>query len=182
MHNYTDERVMGTKASLDEYGRFVMSADEAVEMMLEGKDISGAYILEGTDVISYNEHCSSMGMHPINVYKELDVELEEFHGENCETWFIPWEYTIHDMKEYVLGLCDTDIERERVCEEMVLFEERGMIPMLRYIRYMIDVMKEHNVVWGVGRGSSVSLYTLFVMGLHKVDSIEYELDYMEFFK
>jgi DNA polymerase III alpha subunit len=43
-------------------------------------------------------------------------------------------------------------------------------------------MKERNIVWGVGRGSSVASYVLFLIGTHKVDSVKYELDFNEFLK
>jgi DNA polymerase III alpha subunit len=38
------------------------------------------------------------------------------------------------------------------------------------------------VLWGVGRGSSVASYCLYILGVHKVDSIKYELDIHEFLK
>ena len=30
-----------------------------------------------------------------------------------------------------------------------------MIPLLRYMCYLVDFMRENNIVWGVGRGSQV---------------------------
>ena len=43
-------------------------------------------------------------------------------------------------------------------------------------------MRKNNIVWGVGRGSSVSSYVLFLMGVHKVDSMKYNLDIKDFLK
>jgi DNA polymerase III alpha subunit len=43
-------------------------------------------------------------------------------------------------------------------------------------------MRENDIVWGVGRGSSVASYTLYLIGVHKIDSIKYELDINEFLK
>jgi len=43
-------------------------------------------------------------------------------------------------------------------------------------------MRKNNLVWGVGRGSSVSSYLLYLIGVHKVDSYKYRLDIKEFLK
>ena len=57
-----------------------------------------------------------------------------------------------------------------------------MIDLLCYLKYLVDTMREHNIVWGVGRGSSVASYCLYLLGVHKIDSIKYELDIREFLK
>ena len=57
-----------------------------------------------------------------------------------------------------------------------------MYNLLRYMCYLVDFMRENNIVWGVGRGSSVSSYVLFLIGIHKVNSIQYDLDYKEFLR
>jgi DNA polymerase III alpha subunit len=43
-------------------------------------------------------------------------------------------------------------------------------------------MRDNNIVWGVGRGSSVASYVLYLLGIHKIDSIKYNLSPDEFFK
>lgn len=70
----------------------------------------------------------------------------------------------------------------RVWEELDEFKERGMHNLLRYMIYLVDFMRENNIVWGVGRGSSVSSYVLYLIGIHKVDSIKYGLDINEFLR
>ena len=48
--------------------------------------------------------------------------------------------------------------------------------------YFVELMRENDVVMGVGRGSSVDSYVLYLLGVHKIDSIKYNLDYREFFR
>jgi DNA polymerase III alpha subunit len=48
--------------------------------------------------------------------------------------------------------------------------------------YIIDTMRKNNIVWGVGRGSSVASYILYLLGVHKVDSVKYNLHIEEFLK
>jgi len=50
------------------------------------------------------------------------------------------------------------------------------------LKYLVDVMKENHVIWGVGRGSSVASYVLYLLGVHRIDSIYYELDPAEFLR
>ena len=57
-----------------------------------------------------------------------------------------------------------------------------MITLLKYLKYLVDTMRENKIVWGVGRGSSVASYVLYLIGVHKIDSIKYELDIKEFLK
>ena len=44
------------------------------------------------------------------------------------------------------------------------------------------MLRENNRVWGVGRGSSVSSFCLFLIGVHKINPMLYDLDYKEFLR
>ena len=78
--------------------------------------------------------------------------------------------------------CATDEQRIRVCDEYQLFNDRRMIPVLRHLIYMVDHLRSQNVVWGVGRGSSVSSYVLFLIGINRIDPLKFDLDVSEFLK
>lgn len=114
---------------------------------------------------------------------EIDpnVDLKFFDEANQCNWFMPEEYC-PNLIEHLYGLCNTDIERNRVSEELDLFIQHGMLDLLFYLKYLVDTMRENNIVWGVGRGSSVASYVLYLLGVHKVNSIKYELDIKEFLK
>jgi DNA polymerase III alpha subunit len=47
---------------------------------------------------------------------------------------------------------------------------------------MVDVMSEKSLVWGVGRGSSTASYVLYLIGVHSINSIKYDIPIEEFFK
>jgi DNA polymerase III alpha subunit len=57
-----------------------------------------------------------------------------------------------------------------------------MIIVLKFLKYLVDVCNTNNIVLGVGRGSSVASYCLYLLGVHCIDSIKYELDIKEFLK
>jgi DNA polymerase III alpha subunit len=80
------------------------------------------------------------------------------------------------------GLCETDEQRDRVSQELELYIKHGMYDVLHVMKYIVDTLRANNIVWGVGRGSSVASYVLYLIGVHKVDSIKYKLPIEEFFK
>jgi len=63
-----------------------------------------------------------------------------------------------------------------------MFQERDMFMILRYLKYLVDTMRKHNIVWGVGRGSSVASYVLYLLGVHRINSLHYDLSIDEFLK
>ena len=107
---------------------------------------------------------------------------EEFDTYMRTNWYMPEDYKNLDIETYLLSLCITDKEKTRVKEELVLFKKYEMINLLKFLKYLVDFMRNHNILWGVGRGSSVASYSLYLLGVHKVDSIKYELDIAEFLK
>ena len=115
-------------------------------------------------------------------YVEENLSVEEFDHRNQQHWFMPEEYKQLDIAKYVLDLCITEAELQRVGEELLLYQERNLFNLLRYLKYLVDVMKSNQLIWGVGRGSSVASYVLYLLQVHRVDSMFYELDPREFLR
>jgi DNA polymerase III alpha subunit len=101
---------------------------------------------------------------------------------DTNNWFIPREYKDLDIAEYCINQCKTDEELERVALELQLFQDNNMITVLKAMKYVVDTLRANNVVWGVGRGSSVASYVLHIIGVHKINSIKYNIPIEEFFK
>jgi len=100
---------------------------------------------------------------------------------NSNNWFIPNEYC-PNLVEMLYGMCITDEQKKRVTQELELYIKHKMYDVLHVMKYIVDTLRANNVVWGVGRGSSVASYVLYLIGVHKVDSIKYNLPIEEFFK
>ena len=100
---------------------------------------------------------------------------------DIEKWFIPGEYAEMDIEEFLVDICPEQ-NYDRLISELQLFRDRKMIPMLCAMKYIVDTLRKNNVVWGVGRGSSVASYVLFLLGVHRIDSVKYRLPIEEFFK
>ncbi len=96
-------------------------------------------------------------------------------------WFIPKEYKDMDIEAFLVNQCPKE-NYDRLIKELDLYRKNDMVPVLRAMKYIVDTLRSNNVVWGVGRGSSVASYVLFLLGVHKIDSVKYNLPIEEFFK
>ncbi len=100
---------------------------------------------------------------------------------NKDYWFIPSEYKNMDIEGFLVSQCPKE-NYERLVLELELYQQHGMIPVLKTMKYIVDTLRKNNILWGVGRGSSVSSYVLYLIGIHKIDSVKYKLPIEEFFK
>jgi DNA polymerase III alpha subunit len=100
---------------------------------------------------------------------------------NYKHWFVPKQHC-PNLVEMLYGMCKTEEEKNRVSQELELYIKHGMIDILHVMKYVVDVLRDNNIVWGVGRGSSVASYVLFLIGVHRIDSLKYDIPINEFFK
>jgi DNA polymerase III alpha subunit len=82
----------------------------------------------------------------------------------------------------IYGMCSTKEQTDRVSEELEAFIQHNMLDLLYVLKYIVDTLRANNVVWGVGRGSSVASYVLYLIGVHRIDSLKYNLDWQEFLR
>jgi len=167
---------------LDKYSRQVLSEEQACAMLYSDPTLDVANLcLE--DVTKFNG--ASKKLHLNTMLTQLDdlgIDIDEYHKRNQSNWHMPEKYKQLDIAEYLLKLCTTDAELQRVGAELLLYQEREMFDLLRFLVYIVDVMREQDIVWGVGRGSSVASYVLYLIGVHKIDSLYYDLDIAEFLR
>jgi len=134
------------------------------------------------DIDKFNAAMQDQHLPELTKYIALDVDQKTFDGALQSEWFMPDEYKTLNVHNYVLTKCNTQEETARCAEELAEFEGRGMKLLLQYMIYLVDFMRENDIVWGVGRGSSVASYVLYLIGVHKIDSIKYDLDWREFLR
>lgn len=142
--------------------------------------IKGLYNF-GTDILKYSVTDADIAM-----YKDI-IESEKFdytipkNKIDPTNWFMPKEYKDMDIESYLVEICPQE-NYERLITELQEYRQRNLLPLLRQMKYIIDTLRANNIVWGVGRGSSVASYVLFLLGVHKIDSVKYKLPLDEFFK
>ena len=152
-----------------------MLTNNTDENLIEG------VLRHGPDILA---HCQTSA----DIQKYLDrIAFEHLNypipPTNIDTtrWFIPDDY-YPNLTEMLYGMCETADQRSRVSQELELYIKHGMYDILHVMKYIVDTLRANNIIWGVGRGSSVASYVLFLIGVHKIDSIKYNLPIEEFFK
>jgi len=169
----------------DELGIPRFSNRDLVDMIYSGHADKVHVVLcdVDDDVDRFNAAMEEQGLPKLQKYIPLDVDQKTFDGACQSEWFMPQEYKELDVYSFVMNKAGDDLaELERVEEELAQFKVRGMNNLLRYMIYLVDFMRENGIVWGVGRGSSVASYVLYLIGVHRIDSIQYGLDWREFLR
>ena len=168
---------------LDNKNRYISNENTGVEMLYKSKALSNAEFEYTNDIQQFQEFAHEMDINLLKI-----IGGEDF--DRINTYNIPEHYKNLDVKEYVSKLVesksgDSDISvkaKARVEMELTMFEERGLFPVIQILIYIVDTMRKHSLVWGVGRGSSVASYVLYILNVHKINSLKYNLDIKEFLK
>lgn len=169
----------------NKFGEMIFAEDDLCDLLMQGvdqKSLNGLLVDPPVDL-----ETAALILENIPLFVEYDHRVEELSKEQFDhrkqnTWFMPDEYKNLDIAEYVLNLCQGDAELQRVGAELLLFQERNLFDLLKYLKYLVDLMKEHRLIWGVGRGSSVASFVLYKLGVHKINSLYYDLDPAEFLR
>lgn len=171
--------------NINEYGAVFLTPEELFEGIYANKikNFDNIYLDEKT-VTQFNtaKNINKDNFENLSVYTIPTVGIKEFDKINQDNWFIGEYYKDMDINKWLLDRCLTEIETNRVTMELNLFAQHNMMTVLKYLKYLVDNMRQHNVMWGVGRGSSVASYCLYLIGIHKINSIKYNLDINEFLK
>ena len=167
----------------DQYGQTYTTSNELCDLLYKNPSLDIS-LFQVEDSIEYNRSVAELHaeLDLLDSYHNISQTVEEFDSILQRNWRMPKEYKDLDIAAYVLSLCKEEHELQRVGEELILYQERNLFDLLRYLKYLVDTLRKNNVVWGVGRGSSVASYVLFLIGVHKIDSLYYNLNIDEFLK
>ena len=169
----------------DNFGQSYVSSTELCELLYKNPDLDlNKFFVQDWD--QYNTAVK-------NTFSELplvqeyhpypdDYSVDKFHETKQNLWTMPDEYKKLDIAQWLLDQCKNDVELQRVGQELLLYQERNLFPLLQQLKYLVDTWRTNNVVWGVGRGSSVASYALYLIGVHRINSIYYDLDIEEFLR
>jgi len=154
----------------NKFGEIVYNIEDVVDLIMKQQTTAGITV-DGTVQLK-------------DTSPETDVSLsvDEYDLMNQHNWLMPEEYKELDIAQHIIDCCKTDAEIQRAGQELLMFQERNLFNLLKYLKYLVDTMRSNNVIWGVGRGSSVASYVLYLLGVHRIDSMYYDLDPGEFLR
>jgi DNA polymerase III alpha subunit len=167
----------------NKFGELIYSEKDICNLLMQGYDVSElqSMIVDGTvDLSKWPEIVDPVP--ELQQQRLHSCSVPEFHAQQQQHWHMPNLYKNLDIAEHVLSLCQTQEQLQRCGQELLIYQEKNLFDLLRYLKYLVDTMRAHDIIWGVGRGSSVSSYVLYKLGVHRIDSLYYNLDIREFLR
>ena len=127
---------------MNQNNQCVLNEQDVVTAWLKDRDITMAVFDEPEPIQQYNDWCFA---------QDIDATIqtmEEYTGddyvEHCvSNWNLPDEYRTFSVHQYCLDKCDTPEKQQRIALELGEFEKRGMIPVLIFLKYLVDTCKEN---------------------------------------
>jgi hypothetical protein len=167
---------------LDKYSNPVFNEQDLFDALYKGHQLSVNDTMLVERSSSVKELENQIGFKFLEPY-ETHFEINDYDSACQSNWNMPDEYKTLDIEKWIIKQAPPwDPQATRVAEELAAFKERNMLDLLRWLKYFVDTMRNNNIVWGVGRGSSVASYVLYLIGVHKIDSVKYNLDWQEFLR
>ena len=167
----------------NKFGELIYSDSDVIDLVMQGHDpaVFAGMIVDATvDLGRWPDWADDVP--GLQQQRFHTCSVPEFHAQQQQHWHMPDSYKNMDIAEHVLGLCESEAELQRCGTELLLYQERGLFDLLRYLAYLVDVMRQNAIIWGVGRGSSVSSHVLYLLGVHRINSLYYNLDIQEFLR
>lgn len=166
---------------LDKFSQPIFEDQDVFNALYEnGLDFLDKLIAEDSPEIEKLIHTSGLS---VLTTQHIDYaqDPKDFDAVHQRNWFMPDEYKKMDIEGFLVHHCPKE-HYQRLIEELQEYRARNLLDLLRWLKYFVDTCRKNEVVWGVGRGSSVASYVLFLIGVHRIDSIKYNLDWREFLR
>jgi len=167
----------------NKFGELVFSESDVIELVMQGQDLAMLDNMIVDNTVNLDRWPDFLNPMPkVKQQRFHTCSVPEWHVQQQQCWHMPDKYKTMDIAAHILSLCDTQEQLQRCGTELLLFQERNLFDLLRYLNYLVDTMQQNHIIWGVGRGSSVASYVLYKLGVHRIDSMFYNLDIAEFLR
>jgi len=169
---------------LDKYSNPIFNEQDLFDALYKGHKFNPADIIfveeRNFEVLQFEGSLGFRFFEPIN---SPTLTSEQVDTAYQEQWNMPPDYKTLDIEKWLVEQCPPwDPQATRLQEELEAYKARNMLDLLRWLKYFVDTCEKEGVVWGVGRGSSVASYVLYLIGVHSIDPIKYNLDWHEFLR
>jgi DNA polymerase III alpha subunit len=167
----------------NKFGELIFSESDVVDFVMQNNDTISFDGMIVDNSVKLDDWPNFLNLVPdFQKQRFHNCSVPEWHAQQQSNWHMPDEYKNLDIAQHVLNLCQSDAELQRCGHELLLYQERDLFDLLRYLTYLVDVMSKNSIVWGVGRGSSVASYVLYKLKVHRIDSMYYDLAPEEFLR
>ena len=167
----------------DKFGRISVTESQLCDVLYSDPTVDlSLFLVENPEIFNQSVIANHYEIPLLEKYHDLEIDIHQFDRKNQAQWHVPDEYLEMDIAKWLLDQCKTEPQLQRVAQELLIFQEKNLFILLKYLKYLVDTMRKNNIVWGVGRGSSVASYVLYLIGIHRIDSLYYDLPIEEFLK
>jgi DNA polymerase III alpha subunit len=169
---------------LDKFSNPIFNEQDLIDALYTGYQLNPSDTIfveeRGPDFLTLEEVTGIRLFEPIN---SPTLSSEDFDKAYQERWEMPEQYKTFDIEGWLAEQSPPwDPNYTRLEEELAAYKSRNMLDLLRWLKYFVDTCEKQGIVWGVGRGSSVASYVLFLIGVHSIDPIKYNLSWQEFLR
>lgn len=176
-------QILSLSMKSNKFGELIFSETDVIDLIMQGRDLAvldDMIVDETVDLSRWPDFLDPVPR--LQAQRFHACSVSEWHAQQQQSWHMPNEYQTLDIAAHVLSLCESESELQRCGQELLMYQERNLFNLLRYLKYLVDVMRANHIIWGVGRGSSVASYVLYKLGVHRVNSLYYNLDVAEFLR
>lgn len=171
-------------STIDKFSRTIYTEKDLCELIYSDPDINldGAIVEK---ILNFDPELQLNSPPQLELidHKDDRLSIEQWDKKNQRQWWMPKEYKNLDIAQWIIDQCPPEEHRlQRVAEELLRYQQYEMFDLLRYLKYLVDTMRTAGIVWGVGRGSSVASYVLYLIGIHKIDSVYWDIPIDEFLR
>ena len=166
---------------LDQYSNPIFNDVDLFDALYKGQPLSNDMFVEDSPNVARLKEQANLNF--LKALDNYDLSIDQYDSAMQADWNMPNEYKTLDIESWLAEQSPPwDPNYTRLQEELEAYKARNMLDLLRWLKYFVDTCSKSNVVWGVGRGSSVASYVLFLIGVHNIDPIKYNLDWREFLR
>ena len=167
----------------DQYGRSYTDSKELCDLLYNNPELDlSLFLVEDPQEFNKSRADLHADLPHLKGYVELAESVSWFDERFQAKWRMPDEYKDLDIAKWVLDQCADQNELQRAGQELMEYADRDLLPLLQYLKYLVDIMRKNSVIWGVGRGSSVASFVLYLIGVHRIHSLRQNLDFNEFMR
>lgn len=170
---------LGDRKILED-GTVICSNNTILELLYADKPIDNVVAKPSDDIEMHNKSDQYLDTNYGEIISSDTPLYQEINW--FDHWLTPEPYNSIDIETEILNRCSNEEEFFRAQKELKLFKDRHMYPVLKHLIYIVDTWRNNKVLWGVGRGSSVSSLVLYLIGINRINPLDFDLDIEEFLK
>lgn len=162
------------KRILLEDGTSVVGVDDLALRILKKEPIENIKVLDGFDTDSFKKIFGD-DLSISETYTPTVVPPS--HGDCPESFDMLMARILESDR---FNSCDEYVARVEM--ELSFFETTKNIEFLLGVSDLIEQFRTSGVVWGVGRGSACASLVLYILHVHDIDPIQYDISFSELSK